>query len=433
MSNPVRPIPSSPIRIALVTPWPPDASGIADFARDLALGLVDAGHEVDIYTRNTEAVTIDGASLIHVPQDWDGAELDAHAFRLYQLGNHADYHAWMMTALLEKPGVVQVHDFVLHHLLIGLTQDVDDWPSYVRAVREWYGDDVAERAEMALFGKTTPLWESASVIDYPFFEFFVSHAEGALVHSRFAASRIVKRLPRIPMRQVDQTYRHQSSRVRTSLVRVGIFGGVQENKKIDWIIEAFRQLDKVLAPVEVTVVGTVSGQSELLVARAKELPYLSIRFIGRVDEARFIEELERTDLCISLRHPTMGETSAIVMRALQHGVPTIVSDTGWYAELPAEVKKIPLDNAPYVLSSVIARLLTEPGLYAEWAAACAELPTTLDLSHSRMIDEIVDFLQSYRAERLVADRVTNHLADLGFLGDAAERHIFEKIARRSVL
>ena len=423
----------SPVRIALVTPWPPDPSGIADFARDLAIGLVDAGHDLVIYTHNPAAATVEGATLVHVPADWDGAELDAHEFRLYQLGNHADYHAWMITALVERPGVVQVHDFVLHHLLIGLTQHPSGWPSYIRAVAEWYGQEVAEQAEMALLGKAKPLWESAAVVDFPFFEFFVSHAEGAIVHSQFAASRIVKRLPRVPMRQVDQTYRHQTSRVRPTLKRIGIFGGVQENKKLDWIIEAFRLLGASLAPVEVTVVGGVSSQSDALVAAAMDLPHLSIQFIGRVDETRFIEELEKTDLCISLRHPTMGETSAVVMRALQNGVPTIVSDTGWYSELPAEVRKIPLENAPYVLSSVIAPLLAGPDLYREWAIACAELPKKLDLSHARMTAEIVDFLQSYRTERIVADRVASHLGDLGFIGDESEEPTLRAIAHRSVV
>jgi glycosyltransferase involved in cell wall biosynthesis len=216
-------------------------------------------------------------------------------------------------------------------------------------------------------------------------------------------------------------------------MRIGIFGGVQENKKLDWILEAFKLLAAALAPVEVIVVGAVPGQSEVLVERAKELPHLTIHFIGRVDEGRFIEELEKTDLCISLRHPTMGETSAVVMRALQHGVPTIVSDTGWYAELPAEVKKIPLENAPYALASVIARLLAEPDLYREWAVACAELPTTLDLSHRKMVDRIVDFLQSYRAERLVADHVASALADMGMIGADVERPVLQAIAQRSVL
>ena len=422
-----------PIRLALVTPWPPDASGIADFAHDLAIGLVEAGHAVDIYTHNPAAVAVEGATLSHVPLDWDGAGLEAHAFRLYQLGNHSDYHAWMMTALVERPGLVQVHDFVLHHLLIGLTEHPDDWPHYLRAVREWYGHDAAERAESSLFGRATPLWESASVIDHPFFEFFVSHAEGAIVHSKFAASRIVQRLPRVPMRLIDQTYRHQSVRDRTTLKRIGIFGGVQENKKLDWIFEAFRLLDAALAPIEVTVVGSLSSQSDALVASAAMLPHLTVNFIGRVDEERFIAELEQTDLCISLRHPTMGETSAIVMRALQHGIPTIVSDTGWYAELPPEVKKIPLENAPYVLASVLARLLAEPDEYRIWATACNDLPKTLDLSHARMTEEIVDFLQSYRTERFVADRVTHHLGNLGFIGDVSEEAILNAIARRSVV
>jgi len=421
------------IRLALVTPWPPDRSGIADFARDLAIGLVEAGHTVDVFTHAKNPAAVDGVTIVPVPLEWDGAELDAYPHRLFQLGNHADYHGWMLGAMTSRPGVVQVHDYVLHHLLIGLTRGIDDWPTYVRAVREWYGDETAERAETALVGKARPLWEATEVIEFPFFEFFVSHAAGVIVHSRFAASRIVKRLPRLSMRQVAQTYRHETVRRRSVLRRIGIFGGVQANKRIDWVVQAFEMLNATLKPVEVVVVGTIEGPSEALVARAKALPDLTIRFTGRLEEDAFIAEFEQTDLCISLRHPTMGETSAVVMRALQHGVPTIVSDTGWYAELPGAVKKIPLENAPYVLSSLIARLLNEPDLYREWASACAELPRTLGLAHATMVGQIVDFVQSHHAERAVADAITRHLADLGFVGEHAERGVLEAVASRSVL
>ena len=424
---------AAPIRIALVTPWPPDQSGIADFARDLAIGLAAAGHTVDVFTPGEDAEAVAGITVVRVPADWDGADLASYAHRLYQLGNHADYHAWMLTAMTKQPGVVQLHDFVLHHLLIGLTNDVDRWPFYLRAVREWYGEETAERAELALLGKARPLWEAAEVVDVPFFEFFVSHAAAVIAHSRFAAMRIVKRLPRLPMRQVAQTYRGQVLRQRTSLSRIGIFGGVQENKKVDWIIEAFALLGAAMQPLEVTVVGTVAEQSKALVTRAQAMEHLTIRFVGRVDEAQFQSELANTDLCISLRHPTMGETSAIVMRALQHGVPTIVSDTGWYAELPPTVKKVPLDRAAFSLASMIAGLLNEPERYAAWSKECAELPRALGLAHDKTVDDIVDFMQSYRAERVASDLVAERLVDLGFIGDPSERAVLGTIALRSLI
>src|SRR5207237_8902790 len=48
------------------------------------------------------------------------------------------------------------------------------------------------------------------------------------------------------------------------------------------------------------------------------------------------------EVCVSLRSPNMGETSGSVIRALTLGKPLVVSDVGWFAELPDEVAvKVP--------------------------------------------------------------------------------------------
>ncbi len=217
---------------------------------------------------------------------------------------------------------------------------------------------------------------------------------------------------------------------RAALKRIGIFGGVQDNKKLDWVLEAFAYLDAFLIGIEVTVVGTVVPQCEMLIEQAMQLQHLSIQFVGRVDEAAFIEELEQTDLCIALRHPTMGETSAVVMRALQLGIPTIVSNTGWYAELPDNVVKAPLDNTPHFLSSSIHGLITQPARYREWAGTCADMATRPELSHARMCSDILDFLRCFRAESHASDLIARKLVEIGFIGDESEQRLLETISPR---
>ena len=50
------------------------------------------------------------------------------------------------------------------------------------------------------------------------------------------------------------------------------------------------------------------------------------------------------DICVNLRSPTMGETSGSVIRQLSLGKPVVVSDVGWFAELPDDVAlKVPVD------------------------------------------------------------------------------------------
>ena len=65
------------------------------------------------------------------------------------------------------------------------------------------------------------------------------------------------------------------------------------------------------------------------------------------------------DVCVSLRAPTMGETSGTVMRALSLGKPLVVSDLGWFAELPDEVaRKVPVGEGE--VDALVAALLDPP-------------------------------------------------------------------------
>src|SRR3954451_18469053 len=55
--------------------------------------------------------------------------------------------------------------------------------------------------------------------------------------------------------------------------------------------------------------------------------------------------MARCDVLVNLLYPTMGETSGSVIRGLSLGKAMIVSDVGWFAELPGDaVLKVPVDE-----------------------------------------------------------------------------------------
>ena len=61
------------------------------------------------------------------------------------------------------------------------------------------------------------------------------------------------------------------------------------------------------------------------------------------------------DVLVNLRSPTMGETSGAVIRGLALGKPMLVSDVGWFSELPDDaVLKIPVDE--YEVPTIAAAL-----------------------------------------------------------------------------
>jgi glycosyltransferase involved in cell wall biosynthesis len=64
-----------------------------------------------------------------------------------------------------------------------------------------------------------------------------------------------------------------------------------------------------------------------------------------VPEERLWSLMAACDVLVNLRYPTMGETSGSVIRALSLGKPLLVSDVGWFSELPDDaVLKIPVDE-----------------------------------------------------------------------------------------
>ena len=89
----------------------------------------------------------------------------------------------------------------------------------------------------------------------------------------------------------------------------------------------------------------------------------AVKYTGYVtDLHEFLGWLAATDVVINLRYPTVGETSAIALRALAAGRALVVYDHGWYGELPSDacLKLPPLDQE--ALTQGMRRLAEDPGL-----------------------------------------------------------------------
>src|SRR5262245_53250674 len=89
------------MRVAYYSPLPPDRSGIADYSAHL-LPALEQRVEVKVVKQGRRS-----------PRDCDVA--------LYHIGNNPDSHGWIADTLRERPGIVVLHDVVLHHLVAGLT------------------------------------------------------------------------------------------------------------------------------------------------------------------------------------------------------------------------------------------------------------------------------------------------------------------------
>ena len=98
------------MRVALVSPLPPAPTGVAEYTVRLrqALQLCAAARGGEFAFEAVDASALESARAFDT--------------RIYQIGNNR-LHAAAYRAALATPGIVVLHDAVLHHLLLGLLSE----------------------------------------------------------------------------------------------------------------------------------------------------------------------------------------------------------------------------------------------------------------------------------------------------------------------
>ncbi len=186
------------MRLALFSPWPPVRSGIADYARDLAAGLVNR-HEIDIYVRSPEERAGDAPPRLQ--------RLDAHDFPwrharspydlvIYQVGNSA-WHDYMWPYLFRYPGLVVLHDGTLHHARAAALlrrQRTDDYRAELAFNHPGLPRNAAELAITAFDGPVYYDWTMLRAV--------VIAARGVAVHNARLADTLSAEFPGVSMNHV---------------------------------------------------------------------------------------------------------------------------------------------------------------------------------------------------------------------------------------
>jgi hypothetical protein len=87
-----------------------------------------------------------------------------------------------------------------------------------------------------------------------------------------------------------------------------------------------------------------------------------LHITGFLTSAEFQAAIAACDLCLNLRYPTAGETSASLLRVLAQGRPAVVSDYAQFRELPDDVAlKVPLGGSEEAaLAGAVGALLAAP-------------------------------------------------------------------------
>jgi len=389
------------VRLAFVSPLPPAPTGIADYSADV-LGLLAGRHEIDAFHDQ------DGVEAGRLPPSCGvyptSTLLVRHAARpydlvIYQMGNGRSHDA-VYELLPRLPGLLVLHDLVLHHSRAGMFLDSPEVRAYARdpsspALREAaervldaYGEELryvspaeASRLDEVFLGTVGDLLPYA----YPLFRIPAEAARAIAVHSDFMAAAVRDEVPdakviRIPMAAqgvaVDVAAvaavraRHG---IRPDDFVVGSFGLVTREKRFETVARAVARAMPHVPGLRLLFVGPVADPDGLRrTLRARGIEDRAV-ITGRVPLDELPAFMEATDLAVHLRYPTGRETSAALLRLLAQGRATVVSDLEHLADIPegAVVRADATDEEGEV-TRVILRLHDKPAARVRLGRAAAE-------------------------------------------------------------
>jgi glycosyltransferase involved in cell wall biosynthesis len=380
------------MRVAYYSPLPPERSGIADYSA-LLLPALHRRIEVDAVRRPARRRPRGDVAL-------------------YQVGNNPEAHGWILEALKERKGVAVLHDFVLHHLVAGATLGVGNRLGYLEALYRDSGVVGRLLGHGVIDGLVPPLWEERPH-DFPLASSVLDHVSGLIVHSRYVERRVretgyYERLWRIPMPAWSSPPPAGPRELPESRsLTIGCFGHINFSKRVPQLLEAFARLRERHPDALLVLAGSISPRLDGVSFDAEGVIRLDY-----LDESHLWQLLHECDVSVNLRYPTMGETSAMVIRAFSVGTPVVVTDVDSFSELPEAVAlKVPHGPGEVdALTAVLETLAAEPERRAAMGAAALELARTEhDLEH-------------------VAELYTAALEEAAG-GDAVERAVVDEVAR----
>jgi glycosyltransferase involved in cell wall biosynthesis len=355
------------VRVNVWGPLPPSPSGIADYLAEQLEPLARLV-ELTVVVEDPAAVADPLRTLVPIvaPVHAPVADLD-----LYQIGN-SPAHAYVYRAALRRPGVVVLHDFGLHHLVLQETVERGDKASYLRLMRRAYrepGVHLGRHVAAGLGGQMLPAL-------LPLSEHLLDASLAVVGLSRSLTARVARSLPGHPVLHLPHHLamplaplptRAEARRAlglpEDALV-VTAPGLATAAKGLHAAVRVAARLRATHPALRLVVAGAV--EPGLALQAWSDAAGLGDGLIvtGRTSIEDFVRHLVAADVVLALRFPSHGEMSGAVVRALGVGRPVLVTaGTPAAEEFPGLVATVdPGVREEAALEATLGQLLASPDL-----------------------------------------------------------------------
>lgn len=351
------------MKVAVLTPLPPTKSGVAHYSSMLLPAL---GRRVGVRA----FASLDG---------YRRADYDAV---VYQLGNNPHHEAMYVEALRE-PGVVVLHDLVLHHLIVEMTLARGDASAYAGALEASHG----AAGKAWAWGRAAGLHDEMGNFLLPASVEIAQKSKAVIVHNAWSRDRLRSFGVTTPIHLVPHPYIPETRVFDRDAIRkrygfgrshrvIGFFGFLTSAKRAEVVLEAFRVARARDETLALLIVGEPAPNIDVAALQMD-----GVVTTGYVSDEDFPSFYAAADRFVNLRYPTAGETSGTLIRAFDAGKPVAVSNYAQFAELPDTCAfKIPHgDDEVETLADFFLRDFGDVATaQREWLEANARLDLTIE-------------------------------------------------------
>ena len=429
------------MRIAYFSPFSPDRSGISDFSEELVFEL-KKWCEVDLYT----CKPIENRQICREFRTFDIEQIEDESLRnsydhlVYQMGNNKRFHGKILEKFMKYPGILEIHDFSLHHLLAESTYAEQNYDEYVRIMEYCHGEEGRKTANRFLKGDICAPWENQSS-RFTVNKHLIDKAEAVIVHSDMAKQmskgiNVAKNVITIPLHTTDlmENYSDYCSQCKSKLgwdddtVVFGSFGYATKAKRIESILEALGKIKKEgKFKFKYCIVGQVEGLPINQLIKKYDLKN-EVVITGYTELDEFKLYMGACDICFNLRYPTQGESSASLHRMLGMGKTTFVTNIGTFQEYPDDVViKIPYDRTEVdeLVSQIQMLLLHNNELQMRRQKAYLYAKDNCDLKSNAK--KYFDFLVDISKGQYQDDAIDELLDQMQKLGELDEKKVLQRL------
>jgi len=392
----------------------------------IAPALTDLGHEITVVRTEQPRLLAEPphpctARVIPWTDEAAVRQASGEADALiYQIGNNYDFHCGGLHWLALLPGIVCLHDFVVAHLFAGWADTRQTEAQH--ALRSWYGESVARDFFAARDHRE--FVESASR-DHPMTEWICSMAQGVISHSHWGMPRVAQSCGG-PVRVVPLPYDAPAAREAVAqagergVIQVLTVGHANANKRIESVIRAIGASEALRDRVHYRLCGRIEPHYALELARLARSLGVQLTISGEMESIALQRAMNAADVICCLRWPSLEAASATAIEGLLYGKAVVVTDTGFYSELPDDcVRKISMSDEVPELRIALEQLAAGPSSRhamalrgQQWAAT-----TFTAANYARQIVETSVLVQAARPALAMTNALTAYMEQWGAAPD----------------